>query len=166
MHVPLDPRSKTLGPLSVLHHGLGRQRCKLLQRQNSEAETKNNSDAGKSTPWPGATPFCPRFSGPKRPAGFRVAPGHSFPPPRLQFGWQVCHPQSAATSCQNCFDDLRNPEDFQHSSSMLSQSPHPQKANTLRHSFLAATSHRRQGSSRLSRLSRLSTATRRTFVRP
>ena len=50
--------------------------------------------------------------------------------------------------------------DFQHSSSMLSQSPHQQKANTLRHSFLAATSHRRQGSSRLS------TAARRTFMRP
>ncbi len=67
---------------------------KLLQPQNSQAETKNNSDAGKSTPWPGATPVCPRFSGPKRPPGFRVAPGHSVPLPRLQFGWQVCHPQS------------------------------------------------------------------------
>jgi hypothetical protein len=81
LHVPLDLRSKTLGPLSVLLHGLGRQRCKLLQRQNSQAETTNNSDAGKSTPWPGATPFCPRFSGPKRPPGFRVAPRHSVSTP-------------------------------------------------------------------------------------
>lgn len=74
MHVALDRRSKTLGPLSGLHHGLGRQRCKLLQRQNSQAETKNNSTRKKSTPWPGATPFCPRFSGPKRPRGFGSLP--------------------------------------------------------------------------------------------
>jgi len=161
MHVPLDPRFKTLDPLSVLHHGLGRQRCKLLQRQNSQAETKNNSDAGKSTPWPGATPLCPRFSGPKRPTGFRVAPGHSVPPPRLEFGWQVCHPHSAATSCQNCLRDFCNlSEDFLHSPQRSPSSPHPQKSNTPGHSFLAGKSHRRQGSSRLS------TATRRTFVRP
>jgi hypothetical protein len=83
--------------------------------------TTNNADAGKNVLWPGATPSCPRFSGPKRPAGFRVAPGHSVPPPRLQFGWQVCHPQSGG----NLLPELAlmisvTFEDFQHSCAMPS----------------------------------------------
>ena len=122
--------------------------------------TTNNADAGKNVLWPGATPVCPRFSGPKRPTGFRVAPGHSVPPPRLQFGWQVAIRNQRQRLATTVLMISATSEDFQHSSSMLSQSPHQQKANTLRHSFLAATSHRRQDSSRLS------TAARRTFVRP
>src|SRR5437868_2967169 len=120
MHVPLDPCSKTLDPLSVLLHGLGGKRCKPLQGQNSQAETNNISDAGKSTPWPGATPFCPRFSGPKRTYGFRVAPGHTVPPRVFSSAARFAIRNHAATSCQNCLQDRCTSEDLQHSSSMLS----------------------------------------------
>ena len=34
------------------------------------------SDAAKTTPWPGATPFCPSFCGPKPLQATGVAPGH------------------------------------------------------------------------------------------
>ena len=106
--VPLDPRCKTIDPLFDLYHGLGRQRCKLLQRQNSQAETKYNSDAGKSTPWPGATPFCPRFSGPKTPCG---VPGRSRPQcstPASSLRLAGLPPAISGNVLRACLDDRCN----------------------------------------------------------
>ncbi len=76
MHVPLDPRSKTVDPLYVLHHGLGRPHCKLLQRQNSQAETKNKLRRGKIHTVAGSDPGLSPFFGAKTPYG---VPGRSRP---------------------------------------------------------------------------------------
>src|SRR5712671_7596853 len=108
MHVPLDPRSKTLGPLSVLHHGLGRQRCKLLLPRNSQAETKNKLRRGKIHTVAGSDPILSPFFGAKTPYG---VPGRSRPQcstPASSVRLAGCHPQSAATSCHNRLDDLCN----------------------------------------------------------
>ena len=92
----------------------------------------------------GSDPFCLRFSGPKRPAGFRVAPGHSVPPA-----------SSVAGGLPSAISDNVLPQPSRRSLhplrafSIVPQCPHhalpvpvSTETNMHRHSFLAGKSHR------------------------
>ena len=71
----------------------------------------------------GSDPLLSPLFGAKTPYGVL---GRSRPrciTPVFSWGRQVCHPQSAGTSCQTVSMISATSEDFQHSSSMLSQFP-------------------------------------------
>jgi hypothetical protein len=116
--------------------------------------------AAKTVLWPGATPFCPPIQGPKRHRGSGSLPATmSFP--RLEFSTQVCQPESVVKLLTDRHTSLSNPRGLPPRLLVRTIAPrfHPRGQHT--ETFLPSCKV-----APTPRLSRLTTASRRTFVRP
>src|SRR5215470_9106669 len=72
----VEPSAREQVPQMVPHLVPPSVTAKLRWRGELRSAQHAESDAAKTTPWPGATPFCPSFCGPKPLQAAGVAPGH------------------------------------------------------------------------------------------
>ena len=87
---PLPPKPAERHPAGTvpLTFRSGSAPCGCTQRWREDLQPARHpeSDAAKTTPWPGATPFCPPSCGPKPLRALGVAPGHGTALTEVGFG--------------------------------------------------------------------------------
>jgi hypothetical protein len=77
---PLPPDRRNVTPAGtvplVFRSRSASYGCTERWREDLQRARRPKSDAAKTTPWPGATPFCGAFRAPKSIRAAGVAPGH------------------------------------------------------------------------------------------